>query len=214
MKMFIFCILFLFISCNNKAYKCVVATDNSTYLVANVKNPITIAVSGLRKDNINIKSSSNGKVYNTKEKGRFIVEPNKTGTCTIDIIYGKNIKESKTFRVIEIDTINVRFCCPDNEFLMPVKVKEHMGLSIFVKNSLFREYDEGIRIKSYRLRIYRSNELAGESWNEGAEFTEKTKQLIQESRKGDKLNFEEIFVGFPNGNTKEANPLRIEMGDE
>jgi len=66
---------------------------------------------------------------------------------------------------------------------MPLKLKEYIGLNISVKNTLFTEYCEGIRIKSYRLRIYRSDEVIGESFNERAQFTKKNTAISRKSKR-------------------------------
>lgn len=209
-KLLLYLLPFIFLlSCNVRNYNCIVSADYSRYLVVNVENPISIGITGLKWDNIEVESSD-CKVIKYKKKGCFGLEPYTTGRCTILIKYGKNKSESLSLRVKDMAPLVTMFCCGFDS-ASKRRIKDEIGLRVITTDF---DYRAEITKMSYKLRVYRSDSLIGESYNEGNGFTKETKELIEKSQKGDKLHFEDILVIFPNGNTMMAKPLVVEMEDE
>ncbi len=187
---------------NSEKPLAVVAPTKMNVLYLGVDNPVSIAVSEYKTDEIKV-SVTNGKIRG--ENGNYIVNPIRPGNCYISVYAKDETVGGYEFRVKRV---------PDPQAALgdhlsgPIKkevMEQYKGLNATMKNF---DFDLRFRIVSFVMSTtVPSTHTVVEEISNSSEFTKKQLNLINGLVKNQKVYFEQIKAIGPDGATRGLPPL-------
>ena len=197
-----------------------VAPINMMVMYEELQNPISVSAPGFTGDEITI-SVEGGKYTKATGEGNYFVEVVNGGIK--DPATGKrkvrvNVSAKENGKTVNLGTqeFNVKIV-PDPVVkigdITGGKVDKEVVVSIGRIMAVLKDFDfEGFKydIDSYRVSTYRAGKFI-DKINKGAKFSEEVRDLINNAQTGQRIQFEDIIVKSPKGETRNVGSINIQI---
>ena len=211
MKITSFFLLLITLNVNaQNDYNIAIAARKQNVLYYGVPNPLSIAVSGVKVEEMEIFASDSSKIiYNDSQKEFNILPKSKSGLITIEI-FSKNKSEtihygSKIFRIKTLPT-STPFVLNNPSYTNNISIDSIALIRQLKLEEINLDFAIKIRPKEFYLdiqgMIYYSN---------SENLTVEMQAALLSIKKGDKIKFERIQAYFPDGSIRFINDLPIEF---
>ncbi len=188
-----------------------IAPSALNVLYVGLENPLSVTVSDSKEADISI-VTDNGTVQ--RKNGKWFAKVSKTGKANIDV-YGVIAGEKKKvgtqlFRIKRVpNPISTLDGIAYDGSITLAKLKSHKAILPYLRDFV---YDVNFKVISYDF-IHRNNanDIKQEPSIKGAFFTKNVKRLINNSKRGDMVFFQNITVKGPDGKNRKINPIILKI---
>ena len=188
-----------------------VAVENTNFnvLIIGVKNPITIAVSGIPSEKIKVKINK-GEI--TGSMGQYIVKETEAGIATLEVfiidINGKeSLVEKRDFKIKSI---------PDPLLLVNgitvsgnLTLQELLNIDILTITQPWDNLSE-FTLSSFKVSMLNNGNII-EITAGGSKITDQMRTCFKQLKRGDIVYFEGGLVTGPDGLQRTAGPVKIKI---
>ncbi len=190
-----------------------VSADKMNVFYVGLDNPVSIAASGVRSEDIE-PVISNGNITRSGKAGAFTVRVNTIGkaTITINVRSGKGVQSmgSYEFRVKRVpDPVPLVNGMSEGENKTDRNVLANAGG--IVANMKDFDFDVRVAISSFTMQTSKGGELSPLLSSSGNKFTDDMVSLIKSGKRGQKVFFENIQAKMPDGTTRTLPPIVITL---
>ena len=186
-----------------------VETEKLNVLYVGVDNPVRIAASGMKQDDLEV-SIDNGKIK--KEGQKYIVNPEHSGSASLTIESKGKVIGSKLFRVKNVPNPGAYLIAEDNLIesgqVSKNAVSGVRGISVTIPNFMF---DVNFTVTSFSLNVKGDREELLIQNSSGGRFTDPQIELIQRLLPGQVLVIDQIRATGPDGLERDIEPLEIKI---
>lgn len=177
-----------------------IAADKMNVLYIGVDNPITVAVSGVLTEKVQLESDELELV--DQGDGHYYAKASSPGKATIKVTPDGQAPQLVSFRVKYIADPTARINRSSGGNMSAEDFKQAKGLSLSLDNF---EYDTKCAVNSYNITRVAKDEDVVEIINRGAAFQERTQRLVAKIKAGDIIYFDRVTCQCPGD--KEPRPI-------
>ena len=182
----------------------------SSYLISEMENIVSVFIENTKCDDIHI-TSKNGNVEKMINCN-FKILPKKGRTIKLDIFKITHqdtvFQKTKEIRLKDNFIYKSTIIRSAKTYDSEMSIKEFKDIKFYVgaypKGVICYDYNKSL-ITQYRLILLRSNEVIGNHLNSGSEFDQDALKLLQKVKIGDKLHFVDIYMN----NHKRTNEFQL-----
>ena len=185
--------------------------DKMNVMYIGVDNPVTLSASGYNIEDVSLNMP--GATLKSDGKGKYLVRVSKQGTTK----YSINARtRSGGSAQVGGGEIRVKYIPPpeaevggvSSGLLATNQAKAQMGVVAELKNF---DFEARFVVQSFHFVWLAQNGQVRDAQNSGAVFTSTTKNLMQQSKPGDRWIFEDIRAKGPDGRTQKINSVTITL---
>ncbi len=177
-----------------------IAADKMNVLYIGVDNPITVAASGVASENVKLESES--LEFTDRGDGHYLVKATQFGEATIKVRAKNYEPQFIKFRVKRIPDPVARISSSSGGKMTAEEFLKTNTISSELDNFV---YDAKCEVLSYNLTYVAKQKDPVEVINEGALFTEKTKEVLKDLKTGDIIYIDRVMCNCPGD--KEPRPI-------
>lgn len=191
------------------AQKAVLSNEKMNVLYIAIMNPIQVAVEQHACRDIEL-STTNGKLKKTGEPCSYEMYPEKVGLTAIYVRSKKLNRYIDTFyyRTKDLPQPVIRLAGQHCGVIRRKILAVQLGLVAMLEGF---DFDARYVIKSFAMSVVRNGQIIFEGRNEGAAFTGAVTGFLDKILANDTVIFSDIIYLSPDGSSKKAEGLRLQV---
>ncbi|MCI5056602.1 MAG: gliding motility protein GldM [Flavobacteriales bacterium] len=194
----------------------VVSPIKMNMLYRGVDNPLSISVPGVSSDKITATITGSGNALKKQKDGTYLAVVSTSSPRTVKVRVSANLESGSKpmgdmeFRVGNVPTPTAQFAGMSGFVKCPrVKAAPQLGLRVQFAQGF--AYDLPAKVTSYKMSITRGGSIVFSETIKGNRFPSKVTKIMQNLRKGDRIDFENIQGKINNTINRKLDAISVKI---
>lgn len=170
-----------------------VSAEKMNVFYIGVDNPVAVSAAGISTNDLTVSISGSGGKIRRTGTGRYIVNVDKPGECTINVS-GGGMRDTKPFRVKRIPDPVARLSKSSGGEIGNGEFKAQGGVGAFLDNF---DFDATCQIQGFNLTYVASRQDPVTSVNAGARYNDQSRRLVNLAKPGDIFYYDNVKARCP-----------------